>query len=127
MGKEDSATREAVAGAKFKVSTTGVSGSPWVLTTDKKGNASMSITRKFSGSGSGKCNYVKNWDKLTKKQKKKLKDNGYYQNNPWRKPAAKKIAEKKAQEEAQKKKADFSAIGRSKRLNVKGIFTRKAE
>ena len=72
VGKEDSATREAVAGAKFKVSTTGVSGSPWVLTTDKKGNASMSITRKFSGSGSGKCNYVKNWDKLTKKQKKKL-------------------------------------------------------
>ena len=72
VGKADSATGEAVVGAKFKVSTTGVSGSPWVLTTDKKGNASMSITRKFSGSGSGKCNYVKNWDKLTKKQKKKM-------------------------------------------------------
>ena len=125
VGKEDSATREAVAGAKFKVSTTGVSGSPWVLTTDKKGNASMSITRKFSGSGSGKCNYVKNWDKLTKKQKKKLKDNGYYQNKSLAQAAAKKIAEKKAQEEAQKKKADFSANWTIEEIECKGYIYQK--
>lgn len=87
----------------------------------------MSITRKFSGSGNGKCNYVKNWDKLTKKQKKKLKDNGYYQNKSLAQAAAKKIAEKKAQEEAQRRKQISQPIGRSKRLNVKGIFTRKAE
>lgn len=125
VGKEDSATREAVAGAKFKVSTTGVSGSPWVLTTDKKGNASMSITRKFSGSGSGKCNYVKNWDKLTKKQKKKLKDNGYYQNKSLAQAAAKKIAEKKAQEEAQKKKTAFSANWTIEEIECKGYIYQK--
>lgn len=125
VGKADSATREAVAGAKFKVSTTGVSGSPWVLTTDKKGNASMSITRKFSGSGSGKCNYVKNWDKLTKKQKKKLKNNGYYQNRSLAQAAAKKIAEKKAKEEAQKKKADFSANWTIEEIECKGYIYQK--
>lgn len=125
VGKADSATGEAVVGAKFKVSTTGVSGSPWVLTTDKKGNASMSITRKFSGSGSGKCNYVKNWDKLTKKQKKKLKNNGYYQNRSLAQAAAKKIAEKKAQEEAQKKKADFSANWTIEEIECKGYIYQK--
>lgn len=125
VGKEDSATGEAVAGAKFKVSTTGVSGSPWVLTTDKKGNASMSITRKFSGSGSGKCNYVKNWDELTTKQKKKLKDNGYYQNKSLAQAAAKKIAEKKAQEEAQKKKTAFSANWTIEEIECKGYIYQK--
>ena len=125
VGKEDSATGEAVAGAKFKISTTGVSGSPWVLTTDKKGNASMSITRKFSGSGSGKCNYVKNWDELTTKQKKKLKDNGYYQNKSLAQAAAKKIAEKKAKEEAEKKKADFSANWTIEEIECKGYIYQK--
>lgn len=125
VGKADSATGETVAGAKFKVSTTGVSGSPWVLTTDKKGNASMSITRKFSGSGSGKCNYVKNWDELTKKQKKKLKNNGYYQNRSLAQAAAKKIAEKKAKEEAQKKKTDFSANWTIEEIECKGYIYQK--
>lgn len=107
--KNDTATAEAVQGAKFKVATTGISGSPWTLTTDKKGYAGMSTKRTFSAKKSGKCKYVKNWDKLTKKQQKQLKSNGFYQNKSLAQAAAKKIAEKNAKEEAEKKKSDFTA------------------
>ena len=69
--------------------------------------------------------YVKNWDKLTKKQKKKLKNNGYYQNRSLAQAAAKKIAEKKAKEEAQKKKADFSANWTIEEIECKGYIYQK--
>ena len=107
--KNDTATAEAVQGAKFKVATTGISGSPWTLTTDKKGYAGLQVKRTFTAKDSGKCKYIKNWDQLTDKQKNNCKNNGFYQNKSLAQAAAKKIAEKNAKEEAEKKKSDFTA------------------
>ena len=125
--KDDSSSSEAVQGAKIKVSTTDTSGKPWskILTTDKNGNASTSITRTFTASDSGKCKYVKNWDELTTKQRNKLKQNGFYQNKSLAQAAAKQIAEKNAKEEAAKKKANFSANWKIEEIESKGYIYQK--
>lgn len=59
--------------------------------------------------GSAEKKYVKNWDKLTTKQKDDCKKDGNYSSKSLAQAAAKKEATKNAADAAAKAKANFSA------------------
>lgn len=120
--KQDAQSKKPVKGAQIKVSTTGIAGSPWTLTTDANGKAEKTLKRSFSREKSAEENYIRNWDELTTKQKAYYKKQGYYQNKSLAQAAAKKEAEKQAKEEAEKVKASYSGKWTFEEVNVPGYI-----